>query len=184
MNQGVERGQIGAADPQEVICLSCHRPGAGDFGPGVNKSDEARGLIWPMCAELDLHKALNLQAQAQRVQEGGTALNIALCFQSLATPAGLTCREVQEVTQLLRRQMGIFLKRDHKVGIGRIDHVRQSLLFPGYLVEVSRIQGEICGIKRQSLRLSFMAIRCAMMRQIHSVGTSQMHDARYRLGPG
>ncbi len=112
---------------KQVICLTCHRPGAGDLGAGVHHAGKACGLFGAMRAQMHLNKPLNLQTQPQRVQPGGISGDIPLGLKPLSAAARLTGRKIENVAQLLRRQMRVALQGGEYSDINPIQHVRRFL---------------------------------------------------------
>ncbi len=110
MKQAVERRKIVAIDVKQVICLTGHRPGAGDLGAGVDHSGKAGRLFGAMGAQVYLNKALNLQTQLKRVQPRGVSGDVSFGLKPLTAAACLAGGQVQQLSQLMRCQVCILLK--------------------------------------------------------------------------
>ena len=63
-----------------------------------------------MLMQVNLDETLHAQPEPRGVQASDISLNISICLETLATTPGLAGRQVQQVTQLMRCQLGIALQ--------------------------------------------------------------------------
>lgn len=122
VDERIQRLQIGAIDAQQVIGLSGHRPGRGDFRLAGHQPGEPLGLFGAVTAQMNLHKPLHRQPQPGGVKPGRIPLDIPFCLQPLPPPSGLAGGKVEHLAQFLRGEMGIFLKRCKQLGICWVQH--------------------------------------------------------------
>lgn len=75
-----------------------------------------------MGGQLHLNKGLHGQPYAHRVDACGVILNISFALKPLFAATRLTCRQVQPLAQLLRRELRVVLQGGKQIFVSLIQH--------------------------------------------------------------
>ena len=119
LHQPVERVEIGAIDPQEVVGLARQGPGADDLGlrpESVRRSPLRLASVW--VAMNDLDERLHAKAHALGVKHGARRAYDAAGFQPLTPTRGLAGREVEPLAKRLRGEGRVLLDQGEQATVG------------------------------------------------------------------